>query len=107
MEKIINKSEDLVTLEKISENKYVLDYGVIEKGSNSKINLEIYLTEEVNNYKVEVSCGCTKGNINRSGNTFNVELSYDTKRPGTFGKNAYFRYNKDQVIIFNLKGVVK
>lgn len=106
MEKIINKSKDLVTLEKISDNKYVLDYGVIEKGSNSKINLEIEI-ENVDNYRVEVSCGCTKGNINRSGNTFDVELSYDTKRPGTFGKNTYFRYNNNQTIIFNLKGVVK
>ena len=69
----------------------VLDYGVIKYASNSSVNLQL-ITEKYTSHTVTKQCGCTVPKLKENDRGYILNITYDTKRLGTFEKNVNIQF---------------
>lgn len=105
---IYNNSPDKVSI-KLNElkNWYEVDYGIINKKSNTDITLVLEGVKKINN--ASASCGCTKPELKKLGNNLTeLKISLDLKSIyGNFVKNVTLNCGNNENIVIKLRGVVK
>lgn len=88
--KIDNLSADKVTM-KIENGEVIFDYGNIKYKEDSNIQFSVMgLMEEIKQLTVGVTCGCTTATPKKIGNTYFVNLKYNTDIVGKFSKSINF-----------------
>lgn len=93
---IENLSSDKVNM--TVKGHIILDYGIIKYNSNTEI--EISLKDKKNlttNMRATSSCGCTVPVPRRVGESFFVNITYDSKRVGTFEKTVTLRVTRNNI----------
>ena len=68
------------------EDIVILDYGTIKHRSNSTINLQIF-SEKYESFNIKKQCGCTVPKLKENDKGYLLNITYDTKRLGTFTKS--------------------
>jgi hypothetical protein len=93
--------------------KTEIDYGKIAKGSDPlrKFKFKNTGTEQLVIKNAQGSCGCTVPHFKKEpiapGETSEIEVRYDTQRPGPFTKTITITSNEgDQARILTIKGEV-
>lgn len=100
-------SKDMVDISYI-EDIPVLDYGVIKYKSNSAINVQL-LSQKYTETVVKSSCGCTVPKLKENDKGYLLNITYDTKRLGSFSKHITITFiNKgvQDVLTIKIKGIV-
>ena len=89
---------------------YYYNFGTIKFNSDTKATLLFLAKEELNNFKVISSCGCTKPEFLRNEFGYLISVSYDTKIIGEFDKQVSISYlnqhQKKEYLTFWIKGCV-
>lgn len=89
--------------------RYNVNYGDIPYHYDSSVILLI-ANEDLEDLKVTSSCGCTTAQPTKTSEGTELEIKYDTKRVGKFGKNVTLTYGpkkeRKQTII-NIRGTVQ
>jgi hypothetical protein len=90
---------------------YIFDYGLLKKGDNTDININISDGYNISNIQVTSSCGCTVPKILIADKkNFNLEISYNSNLLGHFYKKITAKFkseNQLKSVIINIKGVVE
>lgn len=82
--KISNITPEIAELNKVTENSYTLDYGIIKKGTSTHITLQ--LEDYTKELKAKVSCGgCTKAKIENN----QLKIWYNSSLYGRINKYVY------------------
>lgn len=103
------KIESTFNLKENTENlDYDINYGVIKKGSNTKVVIKF---SDVNHMTVTKSCGCTMPKIELlPEGGFNLIIEYDNQKVGVISQAVWERVvdekNEQRLITFNLKGTI-
>jgi len=91
----------------VKNQVYDLRYGVIKKGANTKVEINI---SDVEHLTVKKSCGCTAPSIEITPTGIKLTIVYDSNKVGTINQNVtetvLLQDGTQQAIIFNLKGQI-
>jgi hypothetical protein len=110
---VVNTTDYKASITPINDSKYELNYGEINKGSDSLLVLIISKKDlKVKKLVVSSSCGCTIPERSFDDkNDITLKITYDTQRIGSFDKTVslsiFDNKNKQTKLFFNIKGIVK
>lgn len=95
-------------VEKVKDENYDINYGVIKKGSDTKVVIKF---SDVSHLSVSKTCGCTMPTIELlPEGGFNMFIEYDNKKVGVISQAVYEKVindkNEEKLITFNLKGTI-
>jgi len=88
---------------------YFYDFGNILLNTDATAILFLVAKDELVNFKVISSCGCTKPKFLRKEKGYLISVSYDTKIIGTFEKQvsiSYLNQDNKEFLTFWIKGSV-
>jgi hypothetical protein len=95
-------------LEKVNDFNYNINYGALQKGSDTEVIINF---KEVSHVSVTKTCQCTMPIITLlPEGGFNVTISYDSNKVGNINQSVFERVvddkNEQTLITFNLKGLI-
>ena len=90
---------------------YTIGYGHIKKGTDTTFYIDVceLPSSNIQQVKVNSSCGCTVVKVKKEGNCNKVRVKYDSKRMGSFKKSIGVSLKVDgkiETIFFKLIGKV-
>lgn len=106
---IENLNPELINL--TIEGSFIAEYKNLKFEQPSTFTLRIKSNNKnpINNFKAKAGCGCTTTNIIKKGDSYYVDISYNTKILGKFEKNLVFNFKikeKEYSILGKIKGHV-
>jgi hypothetical protein len=95
-------------LEKVNDFNYNINYGALQKGSDTEVIINF---KEVSHVSVTKTCQCTMPIITLlPEGGFNITISYDSNKVGNINQSVFERVVNDKneqiLITFNLKGLI-
>lgn len=84
------------------KREYLIDYGAIKRGSDTRVNLDFYGAEYLGYSK---SCSCTEPTVTKYDGYFTVTISYDSNKTGTINQYVLIKTSSGDVRI-DLKGQI-
>jgi hypothetical protein len=90
---------------------YIFDYGLLNKGDNTDIEISISEGFEIYKINVSSSCGCTVPKIIiLDEKEFELKINYNSNLLGSFYKKITVNYksnDKQELLLIYIKGVVE
>lgn len=90
---------------------YYLDYGLIDKGTETTVNLIIISKNKISNLATKSSCGCTAADHKKVNGDYYVEVGYGKHKVGQIAQGVTISFkdelNQDRKLIIKLRGEIK